>query len=279
MSRPTPVHGGRVILRVSHDRGPTAGRPERRQGEPAATARPGRATMRRCRLRTGANRRAGLVLAAGCRRRGARRRRAQGVCVAGVPGVRRPQDAPPVISDGRHRAPRRPGLIRSRTSPALLLLALAVGATVGACGSTPSRVLAPIPPLGGGARPGEALASAVAFPAPGSVEYRISGALPTLADHAAVYRAGATTAAGRVARLAAAFGLTGPVHEDSSGWTVDGGDHRLQVQRAGGLAWNLTASGGGAVSSGCAVAVPGSPGGQSGATGATASTGGTASPG
>ena len=67
---------------------------------------------------------------------------------------------------------------------------------------------------------------------------------------------------GGVARLAEALGLTGSVRQDASGWSVQGGDRSLQVQRAGGLPWTLSSSGGGSVSSGCAVASPGSIGGS-----------------
>lgn len=99
---------------------------------------------------------------------------------------------------------------------------------------------------------------AIAFPAPGGIVYRVGGPLPSLATRATVYRAGATTTSARVARLAEALGLTGPIRADASGWSVGGADHSLQVQRAGGLPWTLSSSGGGSVSSGCAVASPGS---------------------
>jgi hypothetical protein len=99
---------------------------------------------------------------------------------------------------------------------------------------------------------------AIAWPAPGTVSYRVGGTLSPLAARATVYRAGATTTSARVARLAEALGLAGPVREDASGWSVAGADRSLQVQRAGGLPWTLSASGGGSASSGCAVASPGS---------------------
>jgi hypothetical protein len=133
-----------------------------------------------------------------------------------------------------------------------------IGLLVVACGSTAGRALAPIPPLatshgGGAAMP------AIAFPAPGTIIYRVGGTLlPPLATRATVYRADATTTSARVARLAEALGLTGSVLEDASGWSVAGADRSLQVQRAGGLPWTLSSSGGGSASSGCGVASPGS---------------------
>ena len=99
---------------------------------------------------------------------------------------------------------------------------------------------------------------AIAFPAPGIIIYRVGGTLPPLASGATVYRADATTTPARVARLAKALGLTGSVREDASGWSVAGAGRSLEVQRAGGLPWTLSSSGGGSVSSGCAVASPGS---------------------
>ena len=99
---------------------------------------------------------------------------------------------------------------------------------------------------------------AIAFPAPGIIIYRVGGTLPPLATGATVYRADATTTPARVARLAEALGLTGSVREDASGWSVAGAGRSLEVQRAGGLPWTLSSSGGGSVSSGCAVASPGS---------------------
>ncbi len=101
---------------------------------------------------------------------------------------------------------------------------------------------------------------AIAFPAPGSVVYRAGGTLPPLATRAPVYRAGATTTSARVARLAEALGLSASVREDASGWSVTGAGRDLRVQRAGGLPWTLVSSGGGSVSSGCAVAAAGSTG-------------------
>lgn len=101
---------------------------------------------------------------------------------------------------------------------------------------------------------------AIALPAPGTFIYRVGGTLPPLANRATVYRADATTTSARVARVAQALGLTGSVHEDASGWSVAGAGGSLQVQRAGGLPWTLSSSGGGSVSSGCAVASPGSTG-------------------
>jgi hypothetical protein len=132
-----------------------------------------------------------------------------------------------------------------------------IGLLAVACGSSAGRALAPIPPLAT-SRGGGAAMPAIAFPAPGTIIYRVGGTLPALATRATVYRAGATTTSARVARLAEALGLTGSVREDASGWSVAGADRSLQVQRAGGLPWTLSSSGGGSVSSGCAVASPGS---------------------
>lgn len=103
---------------------------------------------------------------------------------------------------------------------------------------------------------------AIGFPSPETIMYRVAGPLPALPNHATVYRADATTTSTRVARLAEALGLTGSVLEDASGWTVEGADRSLQVQRTGGLPWTLFSSGGGSASTGCAVASPGSTGGS-----------------
>jgi hypothetical protein len=102
---------------------------------------------------------------------------------------------------------------------------------------------------------------AIGFPVPGTIVYRVGGPLPALSTHATVYRADATTTSARVGRLAGALGLPGAVQENASGWTVQGSDRSLQVQRTGGLPWTVSSTGGGSVSSGCAIASPGSTGG------------------
>jgi hypothetical protein len=147
-------------------------------------------------------------------------------------------------------------------SPDRRAAALVIGLSVAACASSANRALTPIPPLATGGRGGAVAMPAIGVPSPGAIVYRIAGPLPTLPSHATVYRADATTTPPRVARLAGAFGLSGSVREDASGWAVDVGDRSLHVQRAGGLPWTFSFAGGGSVSSGCAVASPESTGGS-----------------
>ncbi len=147
-------------------------------------------------------------------------------------------------------------------SPDRPAAALVIGLLVAACGSSAHRALTPIPPLATGPRGGAAAMPAIGVPSPGAIVYRIGGTLPTLPTHATVYRADSTITPARLARLAAAFALSRSPQEDASGWTVQAGERTLQVQRAGGLPWTLSSSGGGSVSSGCAVASPGSTGGS-----------------
>ena len=143
----------------------------------------------------------------------------------------------------------------SQVAGVLAALVVVVG-----CGSSTGRTLAPIPPLAGRSRGGEAAIPAIGFPSPGTIVYRVGGTLSLLPIHATVYRADEATTSARVARLAEALGLSGSVREDTSGWSVQGGDRNLQVQRTGSLPWTLSSSGGGSVSSGCAVASPASSG-------------------
>lgn len=150
------------------------------------------------------------------------------------------------------------GSVPALRRPALCLVA---AGSLASCTSTSGGALAAIPTLGHGAASGTALAPAIAVPSPGAVTYEVEGGLPALADHAVVYRAGTTVDVPQVTRVATALGMSAPVRADASGWTVTDGDKRLQVQRVGGLPWAFSSSVDGSVSSGCAVAVPGSPGG------------------
>jgi hypothetical protein len=136
------------------------------------------------------------------------------------------------------------------------VVAAVVALSISGCGSgTASKSPSPIPPFaGGGSTAGPAL-----YPQPGRVEYRVDKALPDLVSHALAYTLGATTSADRVAKLAGAFGVGGPVSTDASGWSATSGDFTVRVERAGGLPWTLAnTSGAGTGVSGCAVAVPGS---------------------
>ena len=143
----------------------------------------------------------------------------------------------------------------SQVAGVLAALVVVVG-----CGSSAVRTLAPIPPLAGGGGGGAAAMPAIGFPSPGAIVYRVGSTLPSLPIHAPVYRADDATTSARVARLAEALGLSGSVREDTSGWSVQGGNLSLQVQRTGSLPWTLSSSGGGSASSGCAVASPPSSG-------------------
>jgi hypothetical protein len=144
--------------------------------------------------------------------------------------------------------------------PSPVAAALAALVVVVGCASSAGRTLAPNPPLAGDGRGGAAAMPAIGFPSPGTIVYRVGGTLHSLPIHATVYRADEATTSARVARLAEALGLSGSVREGTSGWSVQGGDGSLQVQRAGSLPWTLSSSGGGSVSSGCAVASPASGG-------------------
>src|SRR5579871_685476 len=143
----------------------------------------------------------------------------------------------------------------------LVVIAAVVGVAAG-CGST-------VTPAGpGGPRPLPAFAPSAGrssgaapalFPLPGSVEYRV-GSLPDVAAHAPAYRVAGDTTTGRVARLAAAFGVDGPVTSGDGGWSVGTGDKTVHVERLGGLPWTFSAqTGGGAAGSGCTIAIPASP--------------------
>ncbi len=134
-------------------------------------------------------------------------------------------------------------------------VAAAAAVVAGGCGSGPSsQSPARLPPLSSGSRPAP---GAALYPQPGRVEYRVGAALPALPAQAPAYRMAGTTTVARVARLAVAFGLTGPVTTDPSGWTVADAEQTLHVQRAGGLPWTFGRVGGGDVVAGCAVASPG----------------------
>ena len=163
---------------------------------------------------------------------------------------------PPSAVDTARTVVRRPAPFRR------LLLCVGAGAFVASCASAPSRALPAIPALGHGSTGASALAPAIAVPSLGAVSYEVEGVLPALEDHAAVYRAGTTVDGAELSRLAKAFGLSGSVQVEGSGWTVADGDKRLRVERVGGLPWTVSSSeSGGSVSSGCAVAVPGNAGG------------------
>jgi hypothetical protein len=149
--------------------------------------------------------------------------------------------------------------LRSNLGVTLVGIALVVGAC-GTGGS--SQQLVHVPPLASGpvgVSGRAAVGGAMAYPVPVNVQYQIQGTLPTVANHAEAYRLTATTTPARVGRLASAFGLTGAVQAGAAGWTVTDGTHAVQVQRSGGLPWTFSSTaGGGVVSSGCAVASPGS---------------------
>ena len=144
--------------------------------------------------------------------------------------------------------------------PSRVAAVLAAIVVVAACGSSVGRTLASIPPPAGGSRGGAAAMPAIGFPSPGTIVYRLGGALPSLPVHATVYRADEPTTSARVVRLAEALGLSSSVREDTSGWNVQGGDRSLHVQRTGSLPWTLSSSGGSSVSSGYAIATPASTG-------------------
>jgi hypothetical protein len=151
----------------------------------------------------------------------------------------------------------------TRTTARLATVLLATALVATACGGrSPSPQPSLIPALATGDRATASMGSLAypGYPEPGRVEYRVEGTLPGLATHAVAYRLSATATDGQVARLAGAFGLTGAVSSDASGWTVTGPGSTLHVERTGGLPWRLApTSGGGISSSGCAVAVPVAP--------------------
>jgi hypothetical protein len=122
--------------------------------------------------------------------------------------------------------------------------------------------------------------AAAMYPQPGLVVYQAGASLPALAAQASVYRMAGVTSAARVARLAAALGMTGSVATDPAGWSVTGASSTLRVLRLGGLPWTLasTTASGTAVS-GCAIAGPAATTGPgSTATAVSASAGPPASP-
>ncbi len=76
---------------------------------------------------------------------------------------------------------------------------------------------------------------AIGFPSPGAIVYRVGRTLPSLPIHATVDRADDATTSARLARLGEALGLSGSVRGDTSGWSVQGGNLSLEVQRTGSL--------------------------------------------
>ncbi len=132
------------------------------------------------------------------------------------------------------------------------LVAVVVSACAsGAAGQGPPR----LPALSAGANGPNA--GVALYPQPGQVVYHVGASLPTLAAQAPAYQMAGATSAARVARLAAALGVTGSVATDTTGWAVTGANRTLRVQRLGGLPWTLASTaGGGTAVSGCAVAGP-----------------------
>jgi len=89
----------------------------------------------------------------------------------------------------------------------------------------------------------------------------VAGSLPPLSGEARGYRVGSEPASGAVEQLAAAFGIHGPVQQDSGGWVVRENDRLVRVQRAAGVPWFFARFGGP-----CQV-VPGSSAPSEGSTG------------
>jgi hypothetical protein len=113
------------------------------------------------------------------------------------------------------------------------------------------------------------------------VEYRVSGTLPALADHASAWRVGGEVDLEDARRLAGTLAIGGDPKEDETGWTFSADDRVLRIERAvAGGPWNLmpgstcpdaAVSSDGTVQGGCAVA--GSAGSASGsASGAATAT-------
>ena len=138
------------------------------------------------------------------------------------------------------------------------VIGVAAGLVLAGCaGRTSTGGPQTLPALSTGRGAGAA-APAIAYPEPGRVEYRLGGSLPAVPGHAAGYRLLADTSQARVAQVAAAFGVGGPVAAGSSGWVVSDGRRVLRVEHSGGLPWNLSDTAGtGSGVAGCAVASPG----------------------
>jgi hypothetical protein len=72
--------------------------------------------------------------------------------------------------------------------------------------------------------------------------YTLAGPLPDLPDRARAWKLGSTADAGRVAALAAAFGLKGQPEQEANGWTVRDGRRALAVYRVPGVPWSFGTS-------------------------------------
>ena len=144
-------------------------------------------------------------------------------------------------------------------TPKVLASSLVLAAVLAACGGGGgARVPAVLPLLSSGAQSPSSGAETAEAQSVGGVDYRLGPSVPGLATDAVGYRMTSSASSARVARLAAALGLRGPITVGRSGWTVSGAGEVLRVRRAGGLPWTLSsASAVGAGVSGCAVAAPG----------------------
>ena len=147
-------------------------------------------------------------------------------------------------------------------TPKMLASSLVLAALLAACGGAGSArgpVVLPLLSSGAQSPSSGAQRAETAYPqSAGGVDYRLGPSVPGLAMDARGYRMTSSASSARVARLAAALGLRGPVTVDRSGWSVSGAGEALRVQRAGGLPWTLSSASPVGVSvSGCAVAAPG----------------------
>ena len=113
--------------------------------------------------------------------------------------------------------------------------------------SSPSR----LPAMSLGEAAGTQAHAAALLIAPGAVEYRVRGTLPDLPGRGRAWALGRDADGSRVAALARALGLEGPVKSGAGGWTVAAGGRTLRVERQPGLPWYIGPDAGG--NAGCVV--------------------------